>query len=77
MAALEAAGICVFCPEHVAEHHRQPIEFSGEHWYVTRNDYPYPGTAAHYLIVPHRHVVVLRRAARRRRRRAVGDQAAP
>jgi ATP adenylyltransferase len=56
MASLEAAGICVFCPEHVAAHHRQPIEFSGEHWYVTRNDYPYPGTAAHYLIIPHRHV---------------------
>jgi diadenosine tetraphosphate (Ap4A) HIT family hydrolase len=55
MAALEAAGICVFCPEHVAEHHRQPIEFSGEHFYVTRNDYPYAGAAAHYLIVPHRH----------------------
>jgi ATP adenylyltransferase len=56
MASLEAAGICVFCPEHVAAHHRQPIEFAGEHWYVTRNDYPYPGTAAHYLIIPHRHV---------------------
>jgi diadenosine tetraphosphate (Ap4A) HIT family hydrolase len=56
MEELEAAGICVFCPEHVAEHHRAPVEFSGEHWYVTRNDYPYKGTAAHYLIVPHRHV---------------------
>ncbi|HWH95685.1 MAG TPA: HIT domain-containing protein [Baekduia sp.] len=56
MEELEAAGVCVFCPEHVAEHHRAPVEFSGEHWYVTRNDYPYPGTVAHYLIVPHRHV---------------------
>lgn len=57
MEELEAAGVCVFCPEHVAEHHREPVEHSGEHWYVTRNDYPYAGTAAHYLIVPHRHVV--------------------
>jgi ATP adenylyltransferase len=56
MEELGAAGICVFCPEHVAAHHRAPVEFSGEHWYVTRNDYPYAGTAAHYLIVPHRHV---------------------
>ena len=56
MEALEAAGICVFCAEHVAEHHREPILFSGEHWYVTENDYPYAGTVAHYLIVPHRHV---------------------
>ena len=56
MQALEAAGVCVFCPEHFAAHHREPIERSGKHWYVTRNDYPYPGTVAHYLIVPHRHV---------------------
>lgn len=56
MEELEAAGICVFCPEHFAEHHREPIEISGEHWYATKNDYPYEGTAAHYLIVPHRHV---------------------
>lgn len=52
MAQLEADGICIFCPDH----QRMPVEFSGEHWYVTRNDYPYAGTVAHYLIVPHRHV---------------------
>jgi ATP adenylyltransferase len=56
MESLEAAGVCVFCPEHFEAHHREPVEFSGEHWYVTKNDYPYAGTAAHYLIVPHRHV---------------------
>lgn len=56
MVELERAGVCIFCPEHVAAHHREPIEWSGEHWYVTRNDYPYAGTVAHYLIVPHRHV---------------------
>jgi ATP adenylyltransferase len=57
MEQLEAAGVCVFCPEHVAEHHREPVEHSGEHWYVTKNDYPYEGAAAHYLIVAQRHVV--------------------
>ena len=56
MEELEAAGICVFCPEHFAAYHREPVELSGEHWYVTRNDYPYAGTRAHYLIVPHLHV---------------------
>jgi ATP adenylyltransferase len=56
MEELEAAGICVFCPEHFAAYHREPVELSGEHWYVTRNDYPYEGTRAHYLIVPHLHV---------------------
>jgi ATP adenylyltransferase len=52
MEELEAAGICIFCPDH----QRMPVEFSCEHWYVTRNDFPYAGTVAHYLIVPHRHV---------------------
>ena len=56
MEELEAAGICIFCPEHVAEYHGRPIEHSGEHWYVTANAWPYAGTVAHYLIVPHRHV---------------------
>ena len=52
MEHLEREGICIFCPEH----QRGEIEHRGEHWYVTRNDYPYAGTVAHYLIVPHRHV---------------------
>jgi ATP adenylyltransferase len=56
MEELGAAGVCVFCPEHFAAHHREPVELRGEHWYVTRNDYPYAGTRAHYLIVPHLHV---------------------
>ncbi len=56
MEELEAAGICVFCPEHVDAHHREPVEHRGEHWYVTKNDFPYTGTAAHLLIVPHAHV---------------------
>jgi ATP adenylyltransferase len=56
MENLEAAGICVFCPEHVAEHQPEPIEHTGNHWYVTRNRYPYKGTATHYLIVARRHV---------------------
>jgi diadenosine tetraphosphate (Ap4A) HIT family hydrolase len=56
MEELEAAGICVFCPEHVARYHREPVEQTGTYWYVTRNDYPYEGAAAHYLIVARRHV---------------------
>jgi ATP adenylyltransferase len=56
MQELEAAGVCVFCPEHVATHHREPVEHMGTHWYVTRNDYPYEGAAAHYLVVSRTHV---------------------
>lgn len=56
MEELEAAGICVFCPQHFAEYHREPVEIEGEHWYVTRNDYPYAGTREHFLIVAREHV---------------------
>jgi ATP adenylyltransferase len=56
MEELEAAGVCVFCPEHVERYHREPVESTGVHWYVTRNDYPYDGAAAHYLIVSRSHV---------------------
>ncbi len=56
MARLEGDGICIFCPEHVGEHHPEPVEHSGTHWYVTKNAYPYEGTTAHYLIVARRHV---------------------
>jgi diadenosine tetraphosphate (Ap4A) HIT family hydrolase len=52
MDELEAAGICLFC----SEQHRRPVEIEGNHWYVKRNDYPYEGTTAHYLIVPFAHV---------------------
>ena len=56
MVDLEAAGICIFCEEHVAQHQPEPIEYVGEHWFVTKNAYPYAGTVAHYLIVARRHV---------------------
>jgi ATP adenylyltransferase len=56
MEGLERDGICVFCPEHFERYHREPVEISGTHWYVTENDWPYAGTTAHYLIVPHAHV---------------------
>lgn len=56
MVGLERDGICIFCPENVGEYHAPPIEFEREHWYVTRNKWPYKGTLDHFLIVPRRHV---------------------
>lgn len=56
MQRLQADGICIFCPEYIAEYHAEPVEIDGEHWFVTRNAYPYAGTSAHYLIVARRHV---------------------
>jgi diadenosine tetraphosphate (Ap4A) HIT family hydrolase len=56
MEELERAGICIFCSEHVEEYQAEPIEVHGEHWFVTKNAFPYRGAAAHYLIVAVRHV---------------------
>jgi diadenosine tetraphosphate (Ap4A) HIT family hydrolase len=56
MEKLERDGVCIFCPEHVATFNREPVEIAGEHWYVTKNAYPYIGTRAHYLIVSNLHV---------------------
>jgi diadenosine tetraphosphate (Ap4A) HIT family hydrolase len=55
MARLDAAGICLFCPEYLASHPRQRIAFSTRHWTVTPNEFPYPGTRLHVLLVPHQH----------------------
>jgi len=57
MQRLARAGVCIFCPEHVRERQREPIEHWGRHWYVKKNDYPYEGASAHYLIVAVAHVV--------------------
>lgn len=56
MKRLDAAGICLFCPEHLASHPRQEILFSTKHWTVTPNAFPYQGTSCHLLLVPHAHV---------------------
>ena len=52
MADLEERGICVFC----VEHNRAEVVVEGEHFYVTRNLWPYRGTKEHWLIVPRAHV---------------------
>jgi len=56
MERLDAAGICLFCPEHLAAHPRQELLFSTGHWNVTPNAFPYAGTSLHLLLVPHLHV---------------------
>ena len=43
MEELEADGVCIFCPEHVERYQREPIERTGEHWYVTKQRLPLRG----------------------------------
>jgi diadenosine tetraphosphate (Ap4A) HIT family hydrolase len=56
MIALEAAGICIFCPEHLTRDGTKPILYQQGGWTVTTNDYPYPGAVHHLLLVPSEHV---------------------
>lgn len=55
MEEIARRGICPFCPEHLLAIHAAPIEWQGEWWSVTKNDYPYEGTETHYLLIlrPH------------------------
>lgn len=57
MRRLEAAGICLFCPEHLPA--QQEVVHRTAHWCVTPNRFPYPGAALHLLLVPQAHVTDL------------------
>lgn len=59
MLRLEAAGVCVFCPEQLAADPQQEILHRTAHWTVTPNEFPYAGTALHLLLVPDEHVTDL------------------
>ena len=40
-----------FLPENLAKYHHLPVIKKGKHWYITKNQWPYPHTAEHYLII--------------------------
>jgi diadenosine tetraphosphate (Ap4A) HIT family hydrolase len=56
MLRLEAAGTCIFCPEHLAKDPGQRIEHRTALWTVTPNEFPYRGARLHLLLVPDEHV---------------------
>jgi ATP adenylyltransferase len=59
MQELEAAGLCLFCPDGLQQQPRQRILWETAHWTVTPNEFPYKGTALHLLVVPHEHATDL------------------
>jgi ATP adenylyltransferase len=54
MLELEAAGVCIFCPEHLPKY--RPVVHKTALWTVTTNRFPYRGTQLHYLLLPDEHV---------------------
>jgi diadenosine tetraphosphate (Ap4A) HIT family hydrolase len=59
MRELEAAGVCLFCPEHVDDPDDADVVLRERDWVVRRNAYPYRNTRLHLLVVPRRHVADL------------------
>jgi diadenosine tetraphosphate (Ap4A) HIT family hydrolase len=51
MQKINAAGESPFLPENLAKYHPHPIIKQGQYWYITKNNWPYPHTRHHYLII--------------------------
>lgn len=43
---------CPFCPENIGHTHESAVLWRGKHWMITPNDYPYPNTDSHLLVIP-------------------------
>lgn len=56
MVRLEAAGECLFCPERLYPPVTDRVLLRNAEWAVVRNDFPYPGTSHHYMLIPRLHV---------------------
>ena len=56
MKQLAKDGRCFFCRKNYLAVKASPVIYESNHWYVKKNDFPYPGSAHHYLIVYKKHV---------------------
>ena len=56
MQRLEAAGICLFCPDGLSQNGRDRALWRTSHWSVMPNEFPYEGTSLHLMLIPHQHV---------------------
>jgi galactose-1-phosphate uridylyltransferase len=52
---IQESAICPFCPEHINNIHKNPIE-EKEFWLVTDNMYPYKPTRKHLLLIHKKHI---------------------
>ncbi len=59
MRRLEAAGVCIFCPDQLEADPDQRVLHRTVHWIITPNKFPYRGTRLHLMLVPYEHVTDL------------------
>lgn len=43
------AGVCPFCASNFHRWHKKPLLWSGDHWFVSENMWPYPGSKIHLV----------------------------
>ena len=55
IADIAKQNVCPFCPEHLAEFHKLPLE-RRLFWTVTDNMYPYQPTKHHKLVIHTKHI---------------------
>lgn len=56
MQELERSGECHFCLESFVQRYPNKIIHGGPDWYIVPNDFAYPGSVHHYLIVSKHHI---------------------
>lgn len=59
MVRLEEEGICIFCPDHLGHEGGKEIIAANDTWSLVFNDYPYPATLHHVMLIPKQHVTKL------------------
>ena len=47
----ESDGVCPFCLSEIKQYHKEPIEWEGQHWILTKNGWPYVNTKSHLLVI--------------------------
>ncbi|NCN87720.1 MAG: hypothetical protein GW941_02380 [Candidatus Pacebacteria bacterium] len=50
---------CPFCLDNLKKYHKQPILKETKYWLLTNNQWPYPNTKVHLLIIYKKHAVNL------------------
>ncbi|HEY4715231.1 MAG TPA: hypothetical protein VIH31_01880, partial [Candidatus Paceibacterota bacterium] len=69
MQQILAEGHCPFCLENLMKYHKQQILYSGKHWILTYNQWPYPNTKLHLLLILKYHAETAREV-----RKGTGDE---
>ncbi|HEY0220956.1 MAG TPA: hypothetical protein VGC58_01905, partial [Candidatus Paceibacterota bacterium] len=54
MQELARSGECHFCGD-ISKKHTSPVIYQNECWFIVANDFPYPGSVHHYLVVSRKH----------------------